>query len=90
MTGWTSINERIDKMSERLYLITYINDDDEEVKEIFPEYAIPEIDAIEEIELCGRLAEGYVICEEEEEPDDPEREDVPTPITRRPKRTQAQ
>lgn len=66
---------------ERLYLITY-EEDGEEYQGVFPEYALPCIDTMVDITLCGYLGEGFVILPDED-PEDGDKDDVPTSIADR-------
>lgn len=69
-------------VTERLYVVSYIDKEDgEEYQAVVPEFALPDIDNITDIEVCGRLMEGYAIVADED-PEDPEPEEKPTPIRR--------
>lgn len=62
---------------ERLYSVIYIDPEDGETYEaVYPEDALPDIEEILDIEVCGRLAEGYKIVVDED-PDPGEKELIP-------------
>ena len=65
---------------ERIYNVTYIDPDDGvEYSVILPEIALPDVDDITYIEVCGRLGEGWAIVVDED-PEDGEKDPAPTPI----------
>lgn len=68
-------------MSERLYKITYEDEEGNTCEGVVPEWALPEIAEISEIELAGILMEGFVILREEDE-DPKDRDDKPILLKR--------
>ena len=53
---------------ERLYSVTYDNEEDEMVTAIVPEWMLPEIETIHDIEVVGNLVPGYCIVEDDDDP----------------------
>jgi len=66
--------------NDRIYSIIYTDPEDGvDYTGLFPEVALPDIEDIVHIEVCGRLTEGWKVVVDED-PDPKEKDPVPIPL----------